>query len=1257
MLVRFESKSARVKGISFHPKRPWVAASLHNGSIQIWDYRMSTLIDKFEEHEGPVRGVDFHKVQPLLVSGGDDYKVKVWDYQTRKCLYTLLGHMDYIRTVEFHPEYPWILSASDDQTIRIWNWQSRTCIAVLTGHNHYVMSARFHPKEDLIVSASLDQTVRVWDTTGLRRKTVKGIPSRSEDSLSDRVNSDLFGGTDAVVKYVLEGHDRGVNWASFHPSLPYIISGADDRHVKLWRMNDTSAWEVDTLRGHLSNVSCVVFHPKRDWIISNSEDKSIRVWDLSKRTVFRTIRRETERFWVLAVHPTQNLIAAGHDGGMVVFKLERERPALDVYNGKLFYVKDRYVRLHDFERATDSPLATLSYHSSSSTSSSTDPDKIPRYLSVNPFNNNQLNVLVCSNADGGSYQLITSASHSSNDSTDIRTGLGLSAVFVARNRIAVLERSRVLTVKDLSLDPIKRFPTPVTHADMLFFGGMTGRVIVRGEDTLTLFDTQSKQAIGSVQAPQVKYVSWSQDFSFVALLSKHTITLCDRNFNVLCSHSETVRVKSGAWDLSRKPLFIYSTLTHVKYLLSNGDFGIIRAIELPIYITLVAANELYYLSREGTSDCMQIDLSEALFKLALEERNYPEVMNFVTHSNISGNAVIDYLQKKGFPEVALHFVRDKARTFDLALSCGNIETALEAAHELNSADYWKRIAEEALRQGNHEVVEMAYQKTKSFDRLSFLYLLTGNTDKLRKMLKISNMLGDVMGRFHNSLFLGDVEERVRVLEETGQFSLAYVTARTHGLEEQAGRLEEVLLSKELPIPSIPEPNQSRLLQPPTPILRMENWPLLDVERNTLERQAERQRLEMMNNAKTEGSSSSSSSAFDQGSGWDMGSDLEEEEEKKRGHAFLDQDIEAGGAWSDDGLDFDDEDEEEEKQSHKASLHESLQNGGGSSSSSGIPKAGVSKPSLWIQNSSHAPDHIAAGALSSAGQLLNRQIALVNFSPLRSHFLNLFSSSSLSLPGFPLTPSSKFPLVRDHTSFLPKNPLTVNQLQQHLSAGYMHFTRGEFDASLEAFRSILRAIPLASAPSRSDTQDLKEMLPQCKEYITANRLKILIDSLSPEEDPVRVLELSAMLTHCNLQPAHLILVLKIAMISSFKLGNFILALEMSRRLLELPDVQSEKHADLRKKAQKVMKKSEKEGRNEHVINYDENSAFNIDCLSFFPIPRELANEALVCPYCSSAHLVGGGEGETSQTVVCATCELCQVGEKTVGLVTSNLDVKK
>lgn len=31
MLIKFESKSNRVKGLAFHPKRPWILAALHNG--------------------------------------------------------------------------------------------------------------------------------------------------------------------------------------------------------------------------------------------------------------------------------------------------------------------------------------------------------------------------------------------------------------------------------------------------------------------------------------------------------------------------------------------------------------------------------------------------------------------------------------------------------------------------------------------------------------------------------------------------------------------------------------------------------------------------------------------------------------------------------------------------------------------------------------------------------------------------------------------------------------------------------------------------------------------------------------------------------------------------------------------------------------------------------------------------------------------------------------------------------------------------
>jgi coatomer protein complex subunit alpha (xenin) len=1083
------------------------------------------------------------------------------------------------------------------------------------------------------------------------------------------VQAELFGTNDVVVKYVLEGHDRGVNWAAFHPTLPLLASAADDRQVKLWRMSETKAWEVDTLRGHANNVSCCLFHPKQELVVSNSEDRSIRVWDVSKRVGVQTFRREGDRFWILAAHRSQNLLAAGHDSGMIVFKLERERPASAHGPGdKLYYVRGRELFCHDYSRATggssgvDVPIASLRRVGQQAQTDGIGSG--PRFLSYNMHNPTEGNILVCSEVDGGCYELITfSLTNAGGSVTDGKRGSCLGpGVFLGRNRFAVLDRhKREIVVKNLNNETTKRVSAPVPNVDCLYDGGASGRIILRADDRAVLFEVQSRRVIGELTAPKIKNIVWSPDGSKVALLCKYGVVIANRQLEQLCSISDTVRIKSGAWDVSptggtNSNLFVYTTLHHVKYCLPTGDTGTIRTLDNPIYATRVVKDSLFCLDREARSRVISIDTTEARFKLALANKKYGQVMHMVKHSRLCGRAIVAYLQSKGFPEVALHFVRDPQTRFRLALACGNIEAAMESAFSLEqqqgadgkSRDVWGELGSEALRQGNHQVVEMSYQRKKDFDRLSFLYMLTGDTEKLRKMLKISNMRNDIMGRYHNALLLGDAAERVAVLEASGNLPLAYISAKLHGLDEVAERIKVAIETQEGSVDGLMEKvpvgtkKGGRLLQPPTPIVRASNWPTLEIKKTTLEDlSAADVGDEYEEEAPAAVAADTGASAG--AAAWD--DDFGMEDAGVGGGEDFDLGDDDDMGWGDDldGLgDIGGDEVKPDQVDDMAAFNEISGDIGFQMPPAGRPPAGC-----WAANSSHAADHMAAGGASSAMQLLHRQIAASDFSNLKGSMLGCYLGSTVSLPGVPGSGSMIVPLMRNDATghpgndSLPRTSSTIRSLVAGVRMGYKYFQTGKFNEAKNAFTEVLSQIPLTVTDNRSQANEIKEMLEICREYITAIRLKEAITAAGA--DPVRSTELSAYFTHCNLQPVHLLLALRSAMGTAFKHKNFIVAASFARRLLELPDMRSERNADLRMKATKVLQRSEQMARNEHTLNYKENAAFSIDCKDFVPVYT--GEECVKCSYCGSTY-----KGSSMKGQVCVTDGFCTVGLETIGLVT-------
>ncbi|KAH8903871.1 Coatomer, alpha subunit [Coniochaeta sp. PMI_546] len=1210
MLTKFESKSSRAKGIAFHPKRPWILVSLHSSTIQLWDYRMGTLIDRFEEHDGPVRGVDFHKTQPLFVSGGDDYKIKVWSYQTRRCLFTLNGHLDYIRTVFFHHELPWIVSASDDQTIRIWNWQNRSLLCTMTGHNHYAMCAQFHPKEDLVVSASLDQSVRVWDISGLRKKHSAPTSMTFEDQVARANNqTDMFGNTDAVVKFVLEGHDRGVNWVAFHPTMPLIVSAGDDRLVKLWRMSETKAWEVDTCRGHFQNASGCLFHPHQDLILSAGEDKTIRVWDLNKRTSVKTFKRENDRFWVIAAHPEINLFAAGHDNGVMVFKLERERPASSVYQNQLFYItKEKHVRSYDFQKNVESPTLL----SLKKLGSPWDP---PRTLSYNPA---ERSILVTSSADGGSYELVNLPRDGSGaiEPTESKRGQGNSAIFVARNRFAVLNTStQTVDIKDLSNNTTRSFKPPHGTTD-IYFGG-TGNLLIIAPTAVHLYDIQQKKSVAELAVNGVKYVVWSNDGLYAALLSKHNVTIVTKTLEQVSTLHETIRIKSATWDDAG--VLLYSTLNHVKYTLLNGDNGIVRTLDQTVYLVRVKGRNVYCLDRAAKPKILQIDPTEYRFKLALVKRNYEEMLHIIQTSSLVGQSIISYLQKKGYPEIALQFVQDPTTRFELAIECGNLEVAVEMAKQLDRPTLWTRLSSEALSHGNHQVVEMCYQKLKQFDKLSFLYLSTGDSAKLSRMAKIAEHRGDFTSRFQNALYLGEVEDRIQMFKEIDLYPLAYLTAKSNGLEEECQSILEAtgLTEEQLTIPKLGEP-----LTPPKPVVPTykANWPTKATSQSFFEKallgQVEGLSLE------------DEPAAAANGLGFE---DAAEDGAKQNGALAEGDDDEDAAGW-DMGEDIVPEVEE-------GFVNVESTDAGG---------AGISEADLWARNSPLAVDHAAGGSFESAMQLLNRQVGAVNFAPLKPRFLEVYQATKTYLPASAGLP----PLVNyvrrnveetDPRKVLPIIPRDLEYLAANdLQRGYDSMKANKLEDGLKIFKGILHAVLVNAVSSDSEVAEAKKLISSASEYAVAMAIELsrrklgAPDAVAKKPELLkRSLELSAYFTIPKIEVPHRQLALLNAMNLAMRSKNYSTALSFANRILANGGA-----SKIVESAKKTKAQCERNPHDAVEIEFDQFAEFEICAASHTPIYSGTAFEE--CAF-------DGSKYHTKyKGTVCVVCEVCEVGKHGSGL---------
>ena len=107
----------------------------------------------------------------------------------------------------------------------------------------------------------------------------------------------------------LRGHDGRVNSVAFDREGRRIVSGSEDKTVRVW--DAATGAELACLRGHDGWVISVAFDREGRRIVSGSDDKTVRVWDAATGAELACLRGHDDRVTSVAFDREGRRIVSG----------------------------------------------------------------------------------------------------------------------------------------------------------------------------------------------------------------------------------------------------------------------------------------------------------------------------------------------------------------------------------------------------------------------------------------------------------------------------------------------------------------------------------------------------------------------------------------------------------------------------------------------------------------------------------------------------------------------------------------------------------------------------------------------------------------------------------------------------------------------------------------------------------------------------------------------------------------------------------
>lgn len=423
-----------------------------------------------------------------------------------------------------------------------------------------------------------------------------------------------------------------------------------------------------------------------------------------------------------------------------------------------------------------------------------------------------------------------------------------------------------------------------------------------------------------------------------------------------------------------------------------------------------------------------------------------------------------------------------------------------------------------------------------------------------------------MLRYNTATLTANVSEKVRILAENGQIPLAYMTAKSHGLDEFSKSLEATLIeSEEYDHERIfreaekfvgPNTGRPKALLPLRPVftesesLAHSNWPMVNL------RAKEAERASQMFRKKKEEGADLDDLFFDSQeyhtSNKQVANILQDTAVKEDTQQEIIEEANIDGAeWGgDDDIDIDmGADMLGDAAGVDAPLD--INDDGNGFSDIFVPPSSGPDPiqQALKKNPQSIGLHIAAGDFTHALELLQKHLGIHDFSVLKQAFVDIHTLSKMKLQTLPHTDALDYRLRYVDQ---PLVSITLGTLQKMFNKGIEATSKGDFGGAIQAFRQCLQSVPLIIVTSDQANSDLQKLVGRLVEYITAMRIELERKRLvaAGTKEPVRVAELSCYMTLCGMDNAHKFLTFKNAMNGNYKIQNFITASHFARQILDL-----------------------------------------------------------------------------------------------------------